>query len=77
MRTVNVHEAKSTLSALLAEVEEKGEIVVICRNGKPIAELRAVSHRGGRLATRPETSAVVFNEDPTRPLDREDWGELA
>lgn len=41
MPSVNVHEAKTTLSALLAEVEERGEVVLICRNGKPVAELRA------------------------------------
>ena len=77
MRTVNVHEAKTTLSALLVAVEETGEVVVICRNGKPVAELRAVSRRGGRLATSPGTSAIVFHEDPTAPLGPEVWGELA
>lgn len=38
MKTVNVHEAKSTLSALLALVEQ-GEEVVIARNGEPVAKL--------------------------------------
>lgn len=36
--TVNTHEAKTQLSRLLALVE-KGEVVVIARNGKPIAKL--------------------------------------
>lgn len=44
MRTVNVHEAKTTLSRLLEEVE-RGETVIIARNGKPIAELTAISRR--------------------------------
>lgn len=35
---VNVYEAKTRLSALLAEVE-RGEDVVIARNGKPVARL--------------------------------------
>ncbi len=77
MRSVNVHEAKSTLSALLVEVEERGETVLICRNGKPVAELRAVSPRRGRLATRPDLAAITFLEDPTAPLDAADWGDLA
>jgi antitoxin (DNA-binding transcriptional repressor) of toxin-antitoxin stability system len=77
MRTVNVHEAKTTLSALLVEVEEKGETVIICRNGKPVAELRAVTPRGGRLATRADTAAIVFHEAPTAPLCRDEWGDLA
>ncbi len=38
MKTVNVHEAKTTLSALLALVEQ-GEEVVIARNGEPVARL--------------------------------------
>ena len=38
MKTVNIHEAKTTLSALLAQVEQ-GEDVVIARNGEPIAKL--------------------------------------
>lgn len=35
---VNVHEAKSQLSKLLARVEQ-GEQIVIARNGKPVARL--------------------------------------
>ena len=38
MTTVNVHEAKTNLSRLLAQVED-GEEVVIARNGKPVARL--------------------------------------
>jgi prevent-host-death family protein len=38
MKTVNVHEAKTHLSALLLAVE-KGERVRICRNGKLVAWL--------------------------------------
>lgn len=37
MIRVNTHEAKLRLSALLAAVEKKGERVLICRNGKPVA----------------------------------------
>ena len=38
MKTVNVHEAKTTLSVLLNEVEH-GEEVTIARNGVPVARL--------------------------------------
>ncbi len=41
MRTVNVLEAKTKLSALLAEVEAGGE-VIIARAGIPVARLVAV-----------------------------------
>jgi antitoxin (DNA-binding transcriptional repressor) of toxin-antitoxin stability system len=38
MRQVNVHEAKTNLSALLTAVEA-GEEVVIARSGRPVARL--------------------------------------
>ncbi|MYC34756.1 MAG: type II toxin-antitoxin system Phd/YefM family antitoxin [Chloroflexi bacterium] len=47
MVTVNIHEAKTHLSRLLAQVEP-GEEVVIARNGKPVARLVSVPKRGKR-----------------------------
>lgn len=47
MVTVNIHEAKTHLSRLLAQVEA-GEEVVIARNGKPVARLVSVPKRGKR-----------------------------
>ena len=47
MPIVNVHEAKTHLSRLLAQVEA-GEEVVIARNGKPVARLVSVRRRGKR-----------------------------
>ena len=32
MKKLNIHEAKTRLSAVLSEVETKGEIFLICRN---------------------------------------------
>ena len=42
---VNVDEAKTRLSALLALVEA-GEEVIIARNGRPVARLSALPARG-------------------------------
>ena len=47
MGTVNVHEAKTHLSRLLAEVEA-GQEVTIARNGKPVARLVPCTSRGVR-----------------------------
>jgi prevent-host-death family protein len=47
MTNVGVHEAKTTLSALLRRAEA-GEDVVICRDGEPVARLVALSPRPGR-----------------------------
>lgn len=56
-RVVNVHEAKTRLSALMAAVEA-GERVVIARDGKPAVELvphreEAIDRTPGVLATDP------------------------
>ena len=42
MKQVNIHEAKTTLSQLVADVE-RGEEVVIARNGVPVARLVPVA----------------------------------
>ncbi len=47
MVTVNVHEAKTNLSRLLAQVES-GEEVVIARSGTPVARLVRCEKRGKR-----------------------------
>ena len=74
MLMVNTHEAKTKLSALLATVEESGEVVTICRNGKPVAELRRPSTASiDPLKQHPELGPIVFLEDPTAPLDPDDW----
>ena len=46
MITANMHEAKSRLSALIKAVEEDDEVVVICRNGKEVAEIVGVAETG-------------------------------
>lgn len=43
MKIVNIHEAKTTLSALIRRVLE-GEKVVIAKNNQPVAELRPIQH---------------------------------
>lgn len=47
MVTVNVHEAKTHLSRLLAQVEA-GEEVIIARNGNPVARLVSSKKPGKR-----------------------------
>jgi prevent-host-death family protein len=43
-RTVNIHTAKTTLSKLIAAVED-GEEVIIARAGKPVARLVAAKKK--------------------------------
>jgi prevent-host-death family protein len=62
--TVNVHEAKTHLSRLLARVEA-GERIVIARAGKPIAMLVPADERPAR---RPGRERIVIHADFDEPL---------
>jgi len=72
MKTLNVHEAKTRLSAVLAEVAEKGEKYIICRNGKPVADL--IPHvTKSRVAPHPVLRRIRVKYDPTEPLTADEW----
>lgn len=75
MTTVNVQEAAASFPTLLAAVEEKGETVVICREGKPIAELKAAAQhpKVDRLKPNPDLKPIAINYDPTEPLSEDEW----
>lgn len=67
MRQVNVHEAKTHLSELLAQVEG-GEEIVIARAGKPVAKL--VKHERPREPRRPGSAKgkIVIYDNFDDPL---------
>lgn len=74
MKIVDVGEAKIKFSALLAEVEQTGEKVLICRHGQPVADL--VPHRKrSRLTPHPIMRHLSFDHDPTEPLTEDEWPE--
>ena len=75
MISINTHEAKTRLSELLAKVESRRETVVICRNGKPIAELVPWEKTADPLKQDPELGKVFFHADPALPLDGDEWPE--
>lgn len=60
MPTVNVHQAKTQLSRLLARAEA-GEEVVIARRGEPIARLVACKPKGVRRFGAMKGTIVVDN----------------
>ena len=74
MKTLNVHEAKTRLSSVLAEIAEKGEKYLICRNGKPVADL--VPHiKESRLHPHPLLSRIRIKYNVTEPLSTDEWPE--
>ena len=74
MITVNMHEAKSRLSELVKAVEESHETVVICRKGKPVAELKpAQQMKVDRLTPDPKLKPIAIKYDPAEALTEDEW----
>ncbi len=72
--SVNVHEAKTHLSRLLARIE-KGEEIVIARNGDPIAKL--VPFRKPRIPTPNKYKGQIWMSDDFDEMSDEElklWG---
>lgn len=67
VREVNVHEAKTHLSRLLADVERGGE-VVIARAGKPIARLVRFERTGADRELGLDRGTVRMSADFDAPL---------
>jgi prevent-host-death family protein len=79
MKTVNVHEAKTSLSALLSEVE-RGEDVVIARNGTPVARLVRVEpptakRQRGEWRALPEWKDFTYDPAIFAPMTDEEIKE--
>lgn len=78
MITVNMHEVKTRLSELVKAVEERNEIVVLCRDGRDVAEIR---RRVKRRQVRDLTPDPRFRYEfapgyrPTEPLSDDEWPE--
>ena len=78
MLTVNMHDAKTRLSELVKAVEERNEVVVLCRDGRPVAEIRRRVKRRQRRDLTPDTRfGVSFGRGyrPTEPLSADEWPE--
>lgn len=72
MKVVNVHDAKTRLSSLLAEIEKRGTRIVICRNGEPVADL--VPHRRDvSMAPDKKLGAIDIKYDPIEEASESDW----
>ncbi|WP_221090838.1 type II toxin-antitoxin system Phd/YefM family antitoxin [Deinococcus aquaedulcis] len=81
MTVFNMHDAKTQLSKLV-DAAERGETVVIARNGKPAVQLTAVGAAGQRWspealaffasAPSPELADFEIPEDDLLPLPERD-----
>lgn len=65
--SVNIHEAKTHLSQLLARVKE-GEEIIIAKAGKPIAHLVSVEERPAQRIPGSAKGKVVIAANFDAPL---------
>lgn len=75
MITVNMHEAKSRLSQLVKAVED-GEVVILQRNGEPVAEIHRYAPRSVQRDLTPDPRlrpVLAPGYDPSEPLSEEEW----
>jgi prevent-host-death family protein len=72
---VNMHEAKTRLSELVALVEKNHEVVRICRNGTPVAALVPLAPVVDPLEQHEAIRDIKVLYDPAQPLDDDEWPE--
>ncbi len=70
MIEVNIHEAKTHLSRLLARVAD-GEEVIIARSGEPIARIVPIDRQSRDRVLGQAVGRVVIADDFDDPLDPE------
>jgi prevent-host-death family protein len=76
VQTIQISEFKAKCLSLVDTVASSGEVLVVTKNGKPIAEVRPFS--GGR-ANSPfglHPGLQVLGDIVT-PLDTDDWDAIA
>lgn len=78
MITVNMHEAKTRLSELVKAVEERNETVVLCRDGRAVAEIRRRTTTRAARSLTPDPRFRVERAPgyhPAETLTDDEWPE--
>jgi antitoxin (DNA-binding transcriptional repressor) of toxin-antitoxin stability system len=76
MISVNMHEAKTRLSELVKAVEEKNEVVVLCRDGRAVAEIRPRAKKRIVRQLKPDPKLhIKYTKGyrPDEPLTETEW----
>ncbi len=70
MTAVSIHEAKTHLSSLIANIERQGETIIICKHGRAVAELVPIP-KGRRTKSNAKLKHIKIKDDPTKPTEKE------
>lgn len=73
MQFVNIHDAKTHLSKYLGQVEDDSETIVICRNGKPVAQLTGYHSPKKRVLGALKGKITIADDFDELPADFEDY----
>lgn len=73
MLLFNIHDAKSNLSGLVADVELKHETVMLCRNGKPVAQIVPITPLGSALKHSAKLGKIKLHYNPVEGLAPDEW----
>ncbi len=71
MEVVNIFEAKNKLSGLISNIEKNGMSYLICKNGKPVAEI--VAHKSKDRLKKHRNLYVKINAQLFDDDLSEDW----
>ena len=66
---------EAVLEKLVTAVEEEGTPIILCRNGKPVADLVPHRKRKFNMTPHPDLKGAKFLGDPCAPLPEDVWPE--
>lgn len=69
MQFINIHEAKTHLSKYLEQLVTSHQPIVICKNGKPIAQLVEYKKKGLRKAGALKGKIKISSDFDQLPLE--------
>ena len=49
MIKINIHQAKTHLSALLKKISKNGEVIILCNRNIPVAEIKPIAKKSKKL----------------------------
>lgn len=74
MKTIKISNRDKKILSALNEIENNGEMFVIYKDEKPIADLIPHQKRS-RITPHPIMSKIKINYNPTEKLSHDEWPE--